>query len=207
MGDIAAGRVRARYIDALPGRGKTFMLRALVLALRSPSSGRPLIVVNVAPTGVAASQYLGGFSAPETDGTTAHRRFRITVSTSWDSDDPSACQVTGGSDVAAALRVADACVWNELANARGADFEAVDADLRELSESDLLFGGVTFIGVGDFHQIPPIVIGATPESHLEHLVHQLPLWRHVTVTTLRESVRMGGDPEYSDLLDAPCTGT
>ncbi|CAN0200601.1 unnamed protein product, partial [Laminaria digitata] len=59
----------------------------------------------------------------------------------------------------------------------------------------------------DAHQIPPIVIGALPESRLEHLVHQSPLWRHVTVTTLRESVRMGGDPEYSDLVDALCTGT
>ncbi|CAN0522446.1 unnamed protein product [Laminaria digitata] len=207
MGDIAAGRVRVRYIDALPGRGKTFMLRALVLALRSPSFGRPLIVITVASTGVAASQYLGGFSAPETDGTTAHRRFRISVRASWDSDDPPECQVTGGSDAAALLRVADVCVWDELANARRADFEAVDAGLRELRDSDLPFGGLTFIGLGDFHQIPPIVIGATPESRREHLVHQSPLWRHVTVTTLRQSVRMGADAGYSELVDALCTNS
>ncbi|CAM9411258.1 unnamed protein product [Laminaria digitata] len=96
MGDTDPGRVRARYIDARPARGKTFMIRALLFALRSPSPGRALIVVTTAWTGVAASQYLGGFSAPETDGTTSHRRFRITARASWDSDDPPACQVTGG---------------------------------------------------------------------------------------------------------------
>ncbi|CAN0407775.1 unnamed protein product, partial [Laminaria digitata] len=63
------------------------------------------------------------------------------VRASWDSDDPPECQVTGGSDAAALLRVADVCVWDELANARRADFEAVDAGLRELCDSDLPFGG------------------------------------------------------------------
>ena len=79
MRDVTAGRVRARYVDVLPGCGKTFMLRVLVLGLRSPSSGRPYIILADASTGVAASQYLGGFSAPDTDANTANRRFRITV--------------------------------------------------------------------------------------------------------------------------------
>ena len=68
---------------------------------------------------------------------------------SWGSEDPPGCQVTGGSDVAVLLCVADVVVWDELANARRADFEAVDASLLELRDSDLPFGGVTFIGVGD----------------------------------------------------------
>ncbi|CAN0162801.1 unnamed protein product, partial [Ectocarpus fasciculatus] len=204
--DFRNGRVRARYIDALPGRGKTFVVGVLVLGLRSSSLERPLIVVTVASTGVAVSQHAGAFSAPETDGTTAHRRFRISV-TPADGEDPPVCQITGGSDAAALLRSCDLVIWDELGNSRRGDVEAVDRGLRELRGSSSVFGGLSFLGVGDFHQIPPVVIGASPEARLEHLVHRSPLWRFFTVTTLRQSVRMGGDAEYSDLVDSLCQGT
>ncbi len=59
---------------------------------------------------------------------------------------------------------------------------------------------------GDFHQIPPIVIGASAERRLEHLVHQSPLWPRFTVSTLRTSVRMASDQEYSTFVDGLCTG-
>lgn len=55
LGDLAAARVRAREIDERLGRGKTFMLRELVLRLRPPSLERPLVVDTVSSTGVAAS--------------------------------------------------------------------------------------------------------------------------------------------------------
>lgn len=150
--DFRSGRVRARYIDALPGRGKTFVVGVLVLGLRSSVVERPLVVVTVASTGVAASQHAGAFSAPETDGTTAHRRFRISV-TPADTDDPPVCQLTGGSDAAALLRSCDLIIWDELGNSRRGDVEAVDRGLRELRGSSSVFGGLSFLGVGDFHQV------------------------------------------------------
>lgn len=133
--------MRARYVDALPGRGKTFMTSGLVLGLRSFCLERPLTVVTVASTGVAASQFAGRFSAAETDGSTAHRRFRISVVPTWNVDDPPECQITGGSDAAVLLRAADVIIFDEFASARRADVEAIDRGMREIRNSPDVFGG------------------------------------------------------------------
>ncbi len=150
MEDFEEGRVRLRHLDALPGRGKSFAIRVLVLGLRSAGLRRPRVVVTVASTGVAASQFAWRMGAPETDATTAHRRFRISVQSAWNQDEPPVCGVTGGSDNAALLRVADAIVWDEMGNAKRADMEAVDALLRELRRSERPFGGVYLVGLGEF---------------------------------------------------------
>lgn len=54
--------------------------------------------------------------------------------------------------------------------------------LRELRESDLPFGCMTSIGVCDFHHIPSI------------------LEARVRVTPDHQSLRIAGDPEYSELV-------
>ena len=66
--------------------------------------------------------------------------------------------MTGGSDAPALLGVPDVCVWNERANASRSNFEAVDQGLRELRAFELLFGGVTFIGVRQL----------VPNAHVSH---------------------------------------
>ena len=69
---------------------------------------------------------------------------------SWDHHEPPVCQVIGGSDNAALLRVVGAIVWDEMGNASRADVEAVGALLRELRGSERPFGGVYLIGLDGF---------------------------------------------------------
>lgn len=80
--------------------------------------------------------------------------------------------------------------------------EAVERSARFLRGNDEIFGGMVFVGGGDFRQIPPVVRNALPPDIVRASPRSSPLWDHVKVYHLWRPVRDAGDPAYSSFVDS-----
>jgi PIF1-like helicase len=92
--------------------------------------------------------------------------------------------------------------------ANRAAIEAVDRLLQKLSFKSISFGGIPFIGVGDFRQTAPIVKGSNAEMVLfENSIKSSALWRRFEVIELCTSVRMADDMEFDIWVEKIGSGT
>eukprot|EP00662_Eupelagonemidae_sp_cell21_P023252 gene23252-46376_t len=132
------------------GRGKSWVLRTVAARARltEKEPGKTHIVLAVASTGVAARDHDRGM--------TAHSMFQIPVNEHGEEVTECTCSVADNSARAALLRAADVVIWDELPMQHRLHVEAVDELLRRLRRDPRPFGGVTFIGAGDFRQTVPV---------------------------------------------------
>ena len=133
------------FLTGKAGTGKTTFLRTL-----EKETAKQMIIT--APTGVAAIN-AGGVTlhsffqlpfGPFVPGSEAHesnrqRLFRFSR------------------DKLRIIRSLDLLVIDEISMVRADLLDAVDAVLRRLRRSDLPFGGVQLLMIGDLHQLPPVV--------------------------------------------------
>ncbi|WP_035716140.1 ATP-dependent DNA helicase [Azorhizobium doebereinerae] len=162
------GAVRAlRHIDAGArallvlggaGTGKTTFLHEL----RKTPRGRQVFL---APTGVAALQ-LGG--------QTLHSFFGIPPRILHPED------VKPRAQVRRLLKKLDRLVIDEISMVRADLLDTVDRTLRIARDSNVPFGGVQVVLVGDFLQLPPVVPMAEQEV-LEHMSYEGPFAFHAKV--------------------------
>ncbi|KAG2068278.1 hypothetical protein BDR04DRAFT_1232898 [Suillus decipiens] len=71
------------------------------------------------------------------------------------------------------------------------------------------FGGITFIGLGDFRQAGPIVSGAGETATLAASVNSSTLWNSIRILTLNTAIRSIGDLRFTSFVDGiggDCTG-
>ncbi|XP_041027033.1 ATP-dependent DNA helicase PIF1-like [Juglans microcarpa x Juglans regia] len=133
------------FIDGSGGTQKTFLYKALLATLRS----KQLIAVATISSDVAASILSGG-------GTT-HLRFKILLNF----DKNNTCNVSKQSGLARLLRVAKLIIWDETLMSKKQSVGALDIMLRDINNSELLFGGNIIVFCGDFRQILPVVRKST----------------------------------------------
>ena len=87
-------------------------------------------------------------------------------------------------------------------------FDAIDRALRDITQSDVPFGGKLIVLGGDFRQVLPVVPHAGPAEILEHCVKRSPLWGHVQVLQLTTNMRANQDEqEFSEWLLSLGNGT
>ena len=87
------------------------------------------------------------------------------------------------------------------------DVDAVSKQLQVLKgEYTKLFGGANFIGVGDVHQIPPVVQYASDEQVVAASVVSWPGWKALWKVELQHAHRDGGDARHSRFVDRCGTG-
>ena len=79
--------------------------------------------------------------------------------------------------------------------------EAADQICRRIMRRDVPFGGIPFIGLGDFRQVAPVVKGQGPTPALEESVKSSYLWPHFCIHSLHRPIRSRQDPEYTDFVD------
>ena len=96
---------------------------------------------------------------------------------------------------------AEAIVWEELTGANIAAVQCANKICRQIKQSPCVFGGIPFVGLGDFRQIPPVVKGIGPTPAIEASIKSSPLWQEFTVYTLDYPHRTAGDPEYTAFID------
>jgi hypothetical protein len=109
--------------------------------------------------------------------------------------------ITAASSRADLIINAAAIIWDELCMANVAAFEAVHNICCELKNSSKPFGGIPFVGAGDFRQIAPVVKGVGPSVSFDACIKSSPLWKLFWVFSLHQPVRSAGDPEYTAFID------
>jgi hypothetical protein len=63
------------------------------------------------------------------------------------------------------------------------------------------FGGIPFLGLGDFRQVAPVVKGTGATPALLASVKMASTWNSFHIFRLRTPIPSAGDPEYTDILD------
>jgi hypothetical protein len=91
--------------------------------------------------------------------------------------------------------------WDELPAANVAWLDCVDEVCRMITKKRRPFGGIPFVGVGDFRQVAPVVKGqgATPARLAS--IKSSNLWSKFDILTLHAPIRSADDPEYTEYVD------
>jgi hypothetical protein len=167
------------FLQGPAGTGKTFLYRCLCLYFRARSK----IVLCVTSSGIAALLLPGG--------TTAHSRFKIPIKL----DTTSLCFISKSSDLGRLIQQTTLIIWDEVPMTHKLAFEALNRTLQDIRGSDALFGGLPFLGGGDFAQTLPVVEGANSTTTINASLTQSMLWPFFQILNLRENMRlvMGSD--------------
>ncbi|KAE8223321.1 hypothetical protein CF326_g8209 [Tilletia indica] len=183
------GEDRLHLIQGKAGRGKTFVIHAIVNHFRALET-----VVGVAgATGLCASAFERG--------STAHRLFGIPVK---DSDDglPLTSTVTLDGRRAAYLRECQFLIIDEIWALHRSVIEAVDELMQKIMQADTPFGGKPVIAIGDPRQTAPIVRGGGKADVLANSFRASPLFQLFQLHELHQPIRTGADPAFSQWVDS-----
>ncbi|CAL5441876.1 unnamed protein product [Camellia sinensis] len=181
---VFSGNQGCFFIDGPGGTGKTFLYKALLAAIRSKN----YIALATATSGVAASILLGG--------RTAHSRFKIPI----DVDTYKSCNIGKQTGLANLLRTTKLIIWDEAPMAKRQNIEALNDMLKDINESELLFGGKVVVLGGDFRQIPPVIPKGTKYDSIDASLVNSELWKSIEKIKLTENMRARHDPCFSNYL-------
>jgi len=162
------------FLHGPGGTGKTYVYNTLCYQLRSQGK----IVLCVASSGIAALLLKGG--------RTSHSCFQIPVII----NESSTCTIARGSKRAQLLKQTDLIIWDEALMQHRHLHEAVNRTLKDILESDLLFGGVPVVFGGDFHQILPVIEKGSRAQIVGASLQRSVLWQHIKILHLKINMRL-----------------
>ena len=166
------------FLDARGGCGKTFLLNAILDAVRSSEQGG-CIALAMATTGLAATLLHKG------------RTFHSRMKPPKDLTDSSTLNINHQSALAKLVRDARLLLIDEATMLDEFLFSALDRTLRDLTNmSGLPFGGKSLLLSGDFKQCLPVVPGASRAGIVRRCINKSLLWRHFTVYRLSVNLRL-----------------
>ena len=130
---------------------------------------------------------------------TAHYMFGIPVT---DDDVNLISNIHPHSPHADLIRHASLIIWDELQMMNKAGWECMDNICHIICcRPHSPFGGIPFIGLGDFQQIGPVISGAGQTATLQASIKSSLLWKRMTVFTLTTPIHSFGDPEFTQFVD------
>lgn len=177
---------RSFFIEGRPGRGKTFLIQALLAHCRAEQH----IIIIVGTSALSAIAY--------TRGRTAHYAFGIPV---IDDSVNLQSKIPPFSPRAELLHNAAAIIWDELPMANKAAWECAHRLCCTVRNNDRLFGNIPFIGLGDFHQVAPVVSGCGESAALAASVKSSQLWSSLRILQLTTPMRSINDPDFTAFVD------
>ncbi|XP_060190865.1 uncharacterized protein LOC132620189 [Lycium barbarum] len=139
---------------------KVFLYRILVAVVRH----RGFIALATASSSVAASLLPGG--------RTTHSRFKLPI----DIDGNFRCNISKQSSMASLIRDAKLIVWDEISMAKKKMVDALDLLLKDLMETNMLFGGKVFVFSGDFRQTLHVVRSGKREDFIRESLLCSEIW-------------------------------
>lgn len=185
--EFRAQNNNAIFVDGPAGTGKTLLLNLITSHVRGDLKG---VVLCTASSGIAAQNYPNGM--------TAHSMFKFPIDLV---DDLGHWSVTKRSQRGELIRNADVIIYDEAPMAHKYLIHMLDRSLRDLMDSEEIFGGKLVIFAGDFRQIPPVVTNARTDSDVINCsVKSSPLWDKLKTFCLTTSQRQTGDPEFAQFL-------
>ncbi len=172
------------FLTGQPGSGKTHTINQYVAWLRGYSIEPAL----TASTGIAATHI---------SGMTIHSWSGIGIANElsrWDLD-----RIASNERVVKRIAKAHVLIIDEISMLDARTLQMVDAVCRRVRRSDLPFGGLQTILVGDFFQLPPIA----REGRTAEFAFRSPAWHslHPTVCYLSEQYRQD-DTDFLSVLGA-----
>jgi hypothetical protein len=99
------------------------------------------------------------------------------------------------------IRATALIIWDELPAANISTLEAADNICRQLTQKNVPLGGIPFLGMGDFHQVAPVVKGHGCTPALLASIKNSYLWHSFQIGTLLHPYRSATDPVYTRLVD------
>ncbi|CAL5332433.1 unnamed protein product [Camellia sinensis] len=84
--------------------------------------------------------------------------------------------------------------------AKRQNIEALNDMLKDINESELLFGGKVVVLGGDFRQIPPVNPKGTKYDSIDASLVNSELWKSIEKIKLTENMRARHDPSFSNYL-------
>ncbi|XP_071924923.1 uncharacterized protein [Coffea arabica] len=179
------------FIDGPGEIGKTFLYQALLAEIRS----KGYIALATASCGVAAS------ILPSER--TTHSRIKIPIGRTADKQ----CRVSKQSLLAKLLQSAILIIWDEAPMAHKASMESVDKLLRDIMDSNDLFGSKVIIFGGDFRQVLPVVTKGSKSEFIDASIVNSYIWPELHKLHLTENMRARHDPEFTQYLHRIGNGT
>ncbi|XP_019248430.1 PREDICTED: ATP-dependent DNA helicase PIF4-like [Nicotiana attenuata] len=181
---IFSNRPGAFFIDGPGGTGKSFLYRALLATVRH----KGFIALATASSGVAASLLPGG--------RTAHSCFKIPI----DVNENFSCNSSKQSSLASLIRDAKLIVWDKISVAKKETVEAIDLLLRDLMETNIIFGGKVVVFSGNFRQTLPVVRSGKKEDFIRESLLCSEIWNQLEKLQLSENMRAKTDPAFCEYL-------
>lgn len=173
------------FLTGAPGAGKTYVLNEFVG--RAMRAGKKVAVT--ASTGIAAT-HLGG--------TTIHTWSGLGIRDSLSKDDIK--WLEGNDKLIKRYNATDILVIDEVSMLHGARLDMLNQSAKLLRKSELPFGGLQVILVGDLFQLPPVTRGPGPID----FVYASDAWAEINpqICYITEQHRQEGHDGLLNLLEA-----
>lgn len=157
---VFSNKTGAFFVDGPGGTGETFLYRALLATVRLLG----YIALATATSGVATSILPGGH--------TTHSRFKIPINI----DENVSCNISKQSALASLIREAKLIIWDEASMANKKMIEVFDFLLKDLMNTNELFGGKIVVFGGDFRQTLPVVRNEKKEDFINESLLYSSIW-------------------------------
>ena len=187
IASITSGKGKIFCLNAAGGTGKTFVLNALLDAVR----GDGFVALATASSGVAAQLMQNG--------TTVHSRFKVPINVKQ----TSTCNFTSRDATGRLISMTKLIIIDEMTMQHKFVYECIDRSLRDLISVDTPFGGITVVFSGDWRQCLPIVKHGGRGEIVNACLRSSYLWKKIIVKNLIRNMRVeqsGDSKEFSDLL-------
>lgn len=86
----------------------------------------------------------------------------------------------------------DVVIWDEAPMAPKQALETVDKLLRDIMQTDLIFGNKIMLLGGDFRQVLPVLRKGVREEMVATRIKSSQLWHHFTLYQLKANMRVTG---------------
>ncbi|XP_073120893.1 uncharacterized protein [Henckelia pumila] len=175
---------RVFFVDGPGGTGKTFLYKDILDTVRSTGH----IALATATSGVAASLLPGG--------RTSHSRFKIPL----DENNSKPCNISKQSTIAHLIKISKLIIWDEATMAKRSIIEKIDEMLRDIMNTQTIFGGKIIVFGGDFRQTLPVILKTNKDDIIDSSIVMSPLWNHFEKLKLQQNMRALLDPKFSSYL-------
>ncbi|GBP04742.1 ATP-dependent DNA helicase PIF1 [Eumeta japonica] len=92
--------------------------------------------------------------------------------------------------MATVLKRCKLIIWDECTMAHKHSLEALNRTLKDIKNSDKLFGGTLLVLSGDFRQTLPVIPRSTYADEINACLKSSPLWRNVEKLQLKINMRV-----------------
>ncbi|XP_044594871.1 uncharacterized protein LOC123272237 [Cotesia glomerata] len=159
---VSAGQGGFFFLEAPGGTGKTFVISLILAEIRSNNG----IALAVASSGITATLLDGG--------RTAHSVFKLPLNIQNNPD--AVCNIKKQSSMATVLKRCKIIICDEYTMAHKHSLEALNRTLKDIKNSDKLFGGTLLVLSGDFRQTLPVIPRSTYADEINACLKSSPLW-------------------------------